>query len=76
MIRMLAFPLIAVATVGACTPKDFESAPVMVDTPSGQVTCQLYTQSMTGWDRATDAPDGMSIPVADGYCKKEGLARK
>lgn len=76
MIRKPAFVLVAAASLAACTPRSFETPPVMVETPQGPVTCQLYTAGLTDWDRATDAPVGMSVAVADSYCKKEGLARK
>ncbi|WP_108503338.1 hypothetical protein [Paracoccus indicus] len=68
--------LVAAAALAACTPRSFETPPVMVETPQGPVTCQLYTSGLTDWDRATDAPAGMSVAVADSYCKKEGMARK
>ena len=68
--------LVAVTALAACTPRSFETPPVMVETPQGPVTCQLYTSGLTDWDRATDAPVGMSVAVADSYCKKEELARK
>ncbi|MDN5567577.1 MAG: hypothetical protein L0G27_02295 [Paracoccus sp. (in: a-proteobacteria)] len=76
MIRTIGFALIAAGALAACTPKNFESAPVQVDTPEGPVTCQLYTANLTDWDRATDAPAGMSMSVADSYCKREGMAKK
>lgn len=76
MIRNIILPVFAIAALSACSLKDFESEPVVVDTPAGQVTCQLYTQSMTSGDRAIDAPAGMAIPTADSYCKQEGMARK
>ncbi len=76
MIRKPVFSLIAVAALAACTPRNFESPPVMVDTPQGPVTCQLYTSGLTDWDRATNSPAGMSVAEADAYCEREGTARQ
>lgn len=76
MIRKIGFAVIAASALAACTPKNFETAPVQVDTPQGPVTCQLYTSGLTDWDRATDAPAGMTMAAADSYCKREGMAKK
>ncbi|MBB3993578.1 hypothetical protein GGR95_001209 [Sulfitobacter undariae] len=63
--------------ISACSsPADFETAPVQVDTPQGAVTCQLYTQSITAWDRSINRPDKMTTEAADAICRNEGLKRK
>lgn len=72
MIKKLIVPGIAAALLTACTPAQFESPPVTLDTPQGPVTCQLYTKSMLDWDRSTDRPDTMSVETADALCKQEG----
>jgi hypothetical protein len=75
MFYKIGFALVSVAVVAACTPKSFESEPVMVQTPEGAVTCQLYTKSLTDWDRSVDHPATMSVAVADSYCKREGQSQ-
>jgi hypothetical protein len=75
MFHKIGFALISAAVLAACTPKDFESEPVMVETPEGAVTCQLYTKGLTDWDRSVDHPATMSVAVADSYCKREGQAK-
>lgn len=74
-----AFVLLPAAMlVSACSidPKNYETAPVKVDTPAGAVTCQLYTKSLTTWDRAIAYPDRMSSKDADAICQKKGLEQK
>ncbi|SDD31086.1 hypothetical protein SAMN05421538_101338 [Paracoccus isoporae] len=69
-----ALAIAAVGALSACiNPEDFESAPVIADTPMGPVTCQLYTTGQTAWDRAIDMPVGMSIKTGDTYCRNEGV---
>ena len=69
---------LAAATIcaGCINPADYESTPVQVSTSQGIVTCQLYRPNEVLWDRATDAPRGMSIKTADNICIKEGNRRK
>lgn len=74
MLRFISLGTLSAALLAACTPANFESEPVQVQTPSGTVTCQLYTSSMTDWDRSINRPDAMSVEVADAYCKREGGA--
>ncbi|MCA0927021.1 hypothetical protein [Ruegeria profundi] len=67
-----------VASLAACipSPKDLETEPVKVQTPKGEVTCQLYRQNRVVWDRAIDFPaTKMSVPEADNYCRQEGQRR-
>ncbi|KUJ81850.1 hypothetical protein [Ruegeria profundi] len=67
-----------VASLAACipSPEDLESEPVKVQTPKGEVTCQLYRQNRVTWDRAIDFPaTKMSVPEADNYCRQEGQRR-
>jgi hypothetical protein len=69
---------LAAATIctGCINLADYESTPVQVSTSQGIVTCQLYRPNEVLWDRATDAPRGMSIKTADNVCIKEGSRRK
>lgn len=61
---------------GCAHPTYYETAPVEVETPRGVVTCQLYTPEEVLLDEAIFAPDGMSIPEADAFCRAEGHRRK
>ncbi len=73
---VLFLPLVAGLSGCIPSPEDVESAPVKVQTPKGEVTCQLYRLDRVIWDRATDFPaDKMSVPEADAYCKQEGQRR-
>jgi len=63
---------LSAALLAACSPASFETDPVQVQTPTGTVTCQLYTRSMTDWDRAISRPDSMSADAADAICRAEG----
>lgn len=60
--------------LAACSldPRAWETAPVMVDSPQGAVTCQLYTKELVSWDRSIDHPANMSTGTADAYCRAEG----
>ncbi|WP_325168758.1 hypothetical protein [Paracoccus caeni] len=69
--KLIALGALAVS-LAACSPQQFESAPVTVDSPQGPVTCQLYTKNMLDWDRSTDRPNGMSVTEADNLCRAEG----
>ncbi|MDN3714019.1 hypothetical protein QWZ10_23610 [Paracoccus cavernae] len=42
----------------------------------GPVTCQLYTKSLTTWDRSIDRPAAMSVKAADAACQAEGQRQK
>ncbi len=64
------------AALAACSPKQFESAPVTVDTAQGPVVCQLYTKNLTDWDRSISHPDAMSVAEADRVCEAEGLRQQ
>lgn len=63
-------------STSACTPRNFESSPVKIVTPKGEVICQLYTRDITDWDRAIKIPSGMSPETADGICRARGLEWK
>lgn len=74
--KILMLPV--VANLAACipSPEDLESEPVKVQTPKGEVTCQLYRQDRVTWDRAINFPaTKMSVPEADAYCRQEGQRR-
>ncbi|MBO9453939.1 hypothetical protein J7376_04205 [Paracoccus sp. R12_1] len=62
----------ALLALGACSPKQYESEPVTLDTAQGPVVCQLYTKSLVQWDRSISRPDAMSVETADALCAKEG----
>lgn len=78
MFKKISFAFIAVAAISACSidPKDYETAPVTVQTAQGPVTCQLYTKSMVRWDRSITRPETMSVATADAICLKEGQKEK
>ncbi|WP_170480607.1 hypothetical protein [Ruegeria arenilitoris] len=72
----LTVPLVAVLSGCIPTPEDLETTPVTVQTPKGEVTCQLYRQDRVSWDRAINFPaTKMSVPEADAYCRQEGQRR-
>ena len=78
MLKKLAVVTVGIAALAACSldPKDYESTPVTVDTPQGQVVCQLYTKDIVRWDRSIDRPANMSVKTADAYCLQEGQKEK
>lgn len=63
---------VAIAALAGCSPKDYELAPVTLETPQGPVVCQLYTKSRLDWDRSVTRPNTMSVDVADALCEEEG----
>lgn len=64
----------AVAMLSACaiTPEQYESTPVLADSPAGPVTCQIYTHEQVTWDRSINRPANMSVTTADNLCRQEG----
>ncbi len=66
--------IIAATTLSACaiTPEQFESAPVLADSPAGPVTCQIYTHEQVTWDRSINRPASLSVATADSLCRQEG----
>ncbi|WP_170424797.1 hypothetical protein [Ruegeria arenilitoris] len=73
---ILIVPLFAALAGCIPTPEDLETTPVKVQTPKGEVTCQLYRQDRVTWDRAINFPaTKMSVPEADAYCRQEGQRR-
>jgi len=75
-LKFAALGLSCLAISACSSPADFETAPVQVATPQGTVTCQLYTQSITAWDRSINRPNTMTTKAADAICRKEGLRRQ
>ncbi|WP_170381119.1 hypothetical protein [Ruegeria atlantica] len=74
--KLAMLPLVAGLTACIPSPEDLETEPVKVQTPKGEVTCQLYRHDRVTWDRAINFPaDKMSVPEADGYCRQEGQRR-
>jgi len=74
MLRRLALLVTALPLLTACipSPASFETEPVVIDTSTGPVTCQLYTAEIVAWDRAIDRPDTMPVAEADAICQAEG----
>ncbi|SLN71611.1 hypothetical protein [Ruegeria meonggei] len=73
---VLTLPVLAVLTACIPSPEDLETTPVKVQTPKGEVTCQLYRQDRVTWDRAINYPaTKMTVPEADAYCRQEGQRR-
>lgn len=72
---MMRAGLIVVASVMAisgCVRSSYESTPVVVNTPKGKVTCQLYTAERVQWDEAIAKPESMSKREADNVCIAKG----
>lgn len=78
MLKKIVLTAGGIAALSACSldPERYKSAPVTVDTPQGQVICQLYTKEIVEWDRAISRPQDMSVATADAYCLKEGQKQK
>ena len=69
--------LIAATTLTACIKQSaYETPPVLVTTPQGIVTCQLYTKRQVLWNRAVQIPKGMTIKQGDEICRQEGKRQK
>ena len=66
------FALIGVLSITACSPRFYETAPVVVNSAQGPVICQLYTKEEVLWDRSISRPENMSVTMADTICIKEG----
>lgn len=66
--------LAAVAVLSACaiSPKDYESTPVIAQSPMGPVVCQIYTVGQVTWDRSIKRPEKMDADTADNLCRAEG----
>lgn len=59
--------------LAGCSPAVLlKTKPVKVNTPKGQVICQLYSKQMVAWDISTDRPENMSKMEADEYCRQIG----
>jgi len=74
-LKLPLFAAFVAALSGCATPESYETVPVVVETPQGPVTCQLYLRSQVVWDRAIDRPDSMGVTQADNYCVAEGQRR-
>lgn len=72
MIKHCFLMVAAAGALAACSPKDYESPPVTVNTPQGPVVCQLYTKDIVEWDRAISRPNSMGVAEADAVCIEEG----
>jgi len=76
LFRMAAFcaaPVVLMGCVGA--PEDYETAPVLLHTEQGTVSCQLYTDEIVAWDRAIGRPASMDVATADALCREAGQRR-
>jgi hypothetical protein len=74
MFRRFALIVPVVPLLAAClpSPESLETEPVVISSPAGPVTCQLYTPEIVAWDRSINRPDAMSVAEADGICQAEG----
>lgn len=74
MYTKIAFAAVAIATLSACSisPKDYETTPVIAQSPLGPVTCQIYTHEQVTWDRSINRPAGLDVVSADNTCRLEG----
>lgn len=74
MIAKLGILALTAVSLSACvgSPRQYETTPVEISTPKGNVTCQLYTREQVIWDRAIARPNNMSTTEADNYCIAEG----
>ena len=72
--RYIVFFAFLCTLLSACvtSPVQYESSPIILDTPQGKVNCQLYTRELVVWDRSIGRPDKMSVAAADNYCINEG----
>lgn len=77
-INIVKYSVFLAAGLAGCvpSPRGYESDPVVVQTDQGPVTCQLYTQEITVWDRSINRPDSMSVAQADQICLNEGKKNK
>ncbi|WBU63317.1 hypothetical protein [Paracoccus aerodenitrificans] len=74
MIKTAVIACVAIGTLAACniTPEQYESDPVLADSPMGPVTCQIYTHEQVTWDRSIARPEQMDVKTADAICWEEG----
>ncbi|WP_371169725.1 hypothetical protein [Aliiroseovarius sp. 2305UL8-7] len=72
MLRVGMIVLASVVAVSGCGRSSYESTPVVVKTPKGEVTCQLYTVERVQWDQAIAKPANMSKREADNVCIAKG----
>lgn len=63
-------------TLAGCSKASMETEPVMVDTPMGVVTCQLYTPSLLLWDTVISLPPGLSYDSGVDICKDAGRKQR
>lgn len=69
----LGVAVVATGVMAGCVNKSaYESNPVKIKTPKGEVTCQLYTRDRVQWDEAIAVPSGMTKAEGDAYCVQEG----
>lgn len=64
----------AALVLSACaiTPEQYETPPILADSPMGPVTCQIYTHEQVTWDRSINRPGAMDVKTADNLCRAEG----
>lgn len=76
--KTIAIALCALTAASGCSihQANYETAPVVVATRSGDVTCQLYTKQIVMWDEAIDIPAGMPLDQADRICLYAGERQK
>jgi len=71
---------VGVLTLGlvasGCDRTSYETKPVVLNTVSGEVACQLYTVERTYWDHAVLYPEALTRAQADAICLAEGERQK
>ncbi|MEO1562973.1 MAG: hypothetical protein AAFR98_06005 [Pseudomonadota bacterium] len=70
----LVLSVTALVVAGCSVDKaEYLSEPVLVKTPKGIVTCQLYRDDRVLWDEAVAFPQSrMTLAEADEVCQEEG----
>lgn len=72
-LKLSAFAALALGLAACGSPEQYESEPVVVETLEGPVTCQLYTRTLTDWDRSIARPNSMNVATADAICRDAGV---
>lgn len=73
MVRFFGAAAALVLLTACIDKKAFETAPVTLETPQGDVTCQLYTDERVMWDESIAHPQSMTKEAADKLCWNEGV---
>lgn len=76
MMKKVVLLTVACAALTACDKSQYESEPVTLQTPQGDVTCQLYRHDIVMWDEAISRPAAMTDDAANALCEAEGQREK